>query len=366
MTKIAIIDDLIQDNCLKHPVVHYRLENGCFRQTMMCLHEGMTATHGTIVAKVLQTYAWEYEIINIQILDNWFTQHACSADRLIVALEFCSQIDVDVVHCSIGTERLSRIRQVQEPLAKLLHKNIPVIAAGSNEMYRTIPASCPGVFGVMFTDNCLLPPGRFAVAEDPYLDTEFVANYELFDTTNMHHAKSSSLAAPVVTARVNELLNSEGACSFDMLMTALKREAWPDGLSDHWIERPLRTTESVPVVYLVDIFAQDGQRQIGLLNIFAQYGYEAVGITSVNTVKDVRLLCYTGLCNQSPEKIVRSMLASTRADLLIVFLKATDVHQWESMITHDTITLCATKADERYTNDPYRVYLKLMNCFKIG
>ena len=107
----------------------------------------------------------------------------------------------------------------------------------------------------------------------------------------------------------------------------------------------------------------DGGFLIERLDILAQHGYEAVGTTSVNTVKDVRLLCYTGLCKQSPEKIVRSMLASTRADLLIVFLKATDVHQWESMITHDTITLCATKADERYANDPYRVYLKLMNCF---
>ena len=99
------------------------------------------------------------------------------------------------------------------------------------------------------------------------------------------------------------------------------------------------------------------------LNIFAQHGYEAVGITSVNTVKDVWLLCYTGLCNQSPAQIVRRMRASTRADLLIVFLEATDVHQWESMITRDNITLYATKTDERYANDPYHVYLRLQNVF---
>jgi hypothetical protein len=363
MTKIAIIDDLIQDNCLKYPVIHYRLENGCFRQTKICSHEEMAATHGTLVAKVLQTYAMEYEIISIQILDNWFKQRTCSAGRLIAALEFCSQLDVDVVHCSIGTERLSRIRQVRDPLAELLHKKIPVIAAGSNAMYRTIPASCNGVVGVLSTENSLLPPGRFVIEEDLYLGIGFAANYELIGTTDAQYAKSSSLAAPVVTASVNELLNSGVDYSIDAIITALKRQAWTDGMSDHWIERPFRTIETVPVAYLVNIFAQDEQKQIELLDIFAEHGYEAFGITDVNTVNDVRVLNIKDLRNQPPAQIIRRTLASVRTDLLLVFLTSADWHDWGKIVTQDSIVLHSAGSDDMNATDPYLMYLNLMNYF---
>lgn len=364
MAKIAIIDDAIQDDRLENPTTaHYCLKNGLFEQAKMLSYSTSHDTHGTLVAKVLQTYAKEYEMISIQILDDWFAQRTCSADRLISALKFCGQIDVDLIHCSIGTERLSRIRQIRKPLDMLSWKKIPIIAAGSNARYRTIPASCSGVFGVMYAENSPLPPGAFAFAGDSYLGTELIANYELFTTSNMQYAKSSSLAAPVVTAKVNDLLNRGIGRSFDTLTAELQCCAWSDNTFGNWKERSFRAVESVPVAYLVDVFAQDGQSQIDLLDVFARYGYEAVGITGVSSVQDVRLLCYRDLREQSPKQILMRMLASTRVDLLIVFLTSADIQDWQQEIEQDPIVLYQTELEDYRTVNPHQVYIKLIESF---
>ena len=226
---------------------------------------------------------------------------------------------MDAIHCSIGTERLSRIRKCGNLLEAFLRRDIPIIAAGSNAGYRTIPASCPGVFGVMSVEDDMLPPGTFAFAEDLYLGTEWIANYALSASESVRFPRSSSLAAPVVTAQINNLLNQQMEPSLPELTKALKRCAWPDIGHERLVERQYRTPAQIPIVYLVDSFAQDEQEQSALLDVFALHGYEAFGITMrMKDIRDVRLLNCTERQAQSLADIQARAIASARMDLLIV------------------------------------------------
>ena len=368
MARIVVIDDAIQDNLLQKPVIErYCLEDGLFCQSRVGLPPGVHNTHGTMVAKVLQTYAKECEIISVQILDDWFAQRKCSSDRLIAALEFCGQLNVDAIHCSIGTERLSRIRKCGNLLEAFLRRDIPIIAAGSNAGYRTIPASCPGVFGVMSVEDDMLPPGTFAFAEDLYLGTEWIANYALSASESVRFPRSSSLAAPVVTAQINNLLNQQMEPSLPELTKALKRCAWPDIGHERLVERQNRTPAQIPIVYLVDSYAQDEQEQSALLDVFALHGYEAFGITMrMKDIRDVRLLNCTERQAQSLADIQARAIASARMDLLIVFLTSSDVTYWQTEGDSNAIVLQAMQAAAGCITTPQEIYQRIVESIENG
>lgn len=366
MAKIAIIDDAICNSFLEKPITaRYKLIDGafCMIEDEDNVEDNLYLTHGTLVAKILQQYATEYEIISVQILDNWFLQHKCSTELLLIALDFCIRSDIDLIHCSIGTERLSHIREMDDLLSQIIQSNIPIVAACSNAKYRTIPASCANVFGVMCDEENILPEGTFALLKNPYLNIEFVANYQLPIIGGRGGAKSNSLAAPVITAKINDLLNMKMEHSIPIIFDELKRKAWPDIRYDSLPNSRIGNQDSVPIVYLVDVFPEDSCWQSKLLNIFAFHGYEAVGLSSATEVYDVRLLCYMDVNIQKPKDIQERIIASTRLDLLLVFLNMETAHIWGLNKEPDALILQITRDDLQDKNSADIVYNKVIDLF---
>ena len=111
MARIAIIDDLIPTNLLKVPLTEsYLFSQGRFNK-IQPIHS-KRYTHGTFVATIFESYATEFDLINIAILEDWSQQRNISPKVLKQSLEFCLQVGVDAINISAGTERLSDIRLI--------------------------------------------------------------------------------------------------------------------------------------------------------------------------------------------------------------------------------------------------------------
>lgn len=319
MARIAIIDDAIHDSLLNSKVVlRYRYDNGNFVVSSPPAHEHYT--HGTIVLKILENYSSDLEIISVELLDDWFLNRKCSTARLISALELCTHLDVDIIHISLGSTRLSESIKMNASIRQITMSGIPIIAACSNEFYRTIPAAYPEVLGVIYDPTENLHEGTFAEICNPYLGINYISNNIRSIPNTLNFSKSNSLSAAVITARVNELINNGTERKISSIIRELKKEASLNQQLCNWEPHPISQYTSIPVVCLFNIFSKDEKQQIALLNEFAAYGYEAVGISCISDIDDVRIFKYADFGGQNLKTMQTNIIAYTQSDLLIIFL----------------------------------------------
>lgn len=365
MAKIAIIDDAIHDGLLKKKVLsRYRYSEGKFYRGIASANPHYT--HGTIVAKMLENYATDYQIVSIQLLEDWFVQRKCSTSLLIKALEFCTQINIDVVHISLGTTRLSESQKMSEHIYRLTQSGIPIIAACSNDFYRTIPAAFPNVFGVISDKLDLLREGEFAEVYDQYLGTNFIANNQNYFPNIMSFSKSNSLAATIVTAHVNHILNKGIDRSIPEIYCSLQKESrkMPNTMLPP--KTILVNRESIPIVYLIDVFSRDMYKQTALLDEFCAQGYEAVGMTCISGTDDVRMIHYSEAQGLDLQLVQKHLIACTQSDLLIAFLNSEIVHFPLSQNIQNEGVLCISRKElsQVSVEDVESVYSRLIELLK--
>lgn len=370
MARIAVIDDSINDGVLKTEVKErYIYEAGSFKRSYSKPQDKIT--HGTLIAKVFETYAVSYEIVSIQLLENWFKQQVCSVSSLVKALEFCETLDIDLIHISLGTEKLSDYRFLKDAIQEIEKLNIPMVAACSNYPCRTIPASCKSVFGVIADQHNLLSGGEYVTYISHYLGTQFMADYELDIPLSGKIGKSNSLAAAVISANVNEYLNKKKKkCTFDEIFAYLQHNAKKN------IEVPkgrVYLDDETPIVCLGNSLSTDEDKQIEIINIFAQNGYEAIGISYHGSYDDVRLL--EGRCfNEcSSLRYEEGLLTVPNVDIILVFEEISSFlnnyrgylkQQNNPMIQHNIEHIKKLEIDYRSCkSDAQKIFQKIMRLF---
>lgn len=327
MARIAIIDDAIHSEFLSRPVItRYCLSNGVFKKQTSSLKPELS--HGTMVAKVFEHYGIGYEIVSIQLIDNWFLHRHCPVNFLKQALDFCINLNCDIINISLGTTHLSDESELTPIIGKVLSSGVPIVAACSNMFHRTIPASLRGVFGVVCDLQEQLKAGAYAFSPNPFLGTEFVANYDTNIVGKVGVRKSNSLAAPVISAQINNLINEEGGFS-SRLVSKLKQNAMCLPNLENIPNLRSSQRASIPVVYLVDIFTNQADKQTELLNLFTKDGYETVGITTANEPMNVRFLKFADINNNSAAEIQSSICACADIDLAIVFAPLSYMKQFK-------------------------------------
>lgn len=324
MARIAIIDDVIHENHLLTPrvVKRYRLRGQRFYEVQETLQDGYT--HGTLVAKVLEQYAVNYEIISVQLHDNLLEETALSVDTLVVALKFCLELDVDIISVSLGSEKLSEIRMMTETLDALHCRGIPIVAAYSNDMFKTIPAAYDSVVGVRADSSNSLSDGRYGIELDPYLGTSFIARYSL-PGCNKGQPPCNSLAVPVIAAQINRLINQHHRNSPKITEQLISQADFRVQENGKW--RPVhrnRIEDKAAIIYFVNIFTCDVDKQVHLLDAFAENGFEAVGLNCAVPSSDVRLITLPLLNNAVIQESHAKLSACTQSDILIVFVSSSE------------------------------------------
>ena len=340
MARLAIIDDAICDNFLSQPVSErYCLRNNMFVKKNLCENNEMS--HGTLVAKVLEQYAINYEIISVQIIDNWFQSRRCSSDLLKKALDFCAELDCDAINISLGTKRLSEAIALLPSLKKVQFAGTPIVAACSNTFHRTIPAAMDEVFGVICDLQNELPFGAYAVSPDPYLGTDYIANYAIDFSENAGTRMSNSLATAVVTAKINNILNQK-KCTHAELVSELNKDAEKLTIKKENTSFDSMKPTTIPTVYLVDILASEKDKQFALLDLFAEDGYEVIAASDIDGLSDARFLKLSNLGSNAFAELQNRICTCAKVDLAIVFAPAEWVIQlnWIGFDKESALFVC--------------------------
>lgn len=142
---IAIIDDGICKEEISSPVEVHLV--GCFKD--LNFEQDDHYSHGTICAKIIEKYSSPDKIIDIPFLNK---EESADLLDMCTALEYCSELKVDVINLSSGCSFYDSNTAVYARLVavcrKLYYRGVKIFAAQNNVGNMTIPAQLPYVISV--------------------------------------------------------------------------------------------------------------------------------------------------------------------------------------------------------------------------
>lgn len=114
--------------------------------------------HGTAVAGILREALPEAELFVVRVFDEGLNAYPSLVARALLraAAEGCR-----IINLSLGTPRGPGAEVLEDACRIVLAAGVVVVAAGHPEKPGLLPASCPGVIGVMCQDD--LRPGEIDI-----------------------------------------------------------------------------------------------------------------------------------------------------------------------------------------------------------
>jgi len=152
--------------------------------------------HGLNVCKIINMYAPEAEIISIRIFST--IEMKTSTDKLIAAFEYCLDKQIPIIHLSGGTVNLFDDYLLRDVIKKIINNNQIIVAAHSNN--KGFSARADELFGSYCEVN-----NRWGYS------FVFSSNHKINLNKNINYITqtANSYAAPVLTAKIYNILNSK-------------------------------------------------------------------------------------------------------------------------------------------------------------
>jgi hypothetical protein len=203
---IAIIDDGIDGSKLLYHNLKYNLFVDNSNEIRAWDSEKYIFTqHGTICARIIETYAPKADFISISVFQN--AELKTNSERLFAALNWCLDNRIQLIHMSVGTDLLQDALMIRPVIARMLMQGQIIVAAGNNKGKYTIPACLGGVIGVIANEKlmrfsfnaCHFDKGILLSASSRHRLIDLLGNILETDISN-------SYAAPTVTAAIHNLL----------------------------------------------------------------------------------------------------------------------------------------------------------------
>lgn len=205
--RIALIDDGIKPDLCPNLLPEYDLcvqENGKVMKRPK--EKRILTNHGTTSARIICRYAPGAELCSLQVFDSEGLK--TSIGRLLTALEWCYREKIPIIHLSLGSTFWMDYNPLRRISAKLIQNGRILIAAHSNSNDYTMPACFMGILGVM-TDKVCRKDGYY-IKEAGWEQVQVYASsrhiLKTEDNLIFETQVSNSYAAPVITAKVHEIL----------------------------------------------------------------------------------------------------------------------------------------------------------------
>lgn len=180
------------------------------------------SSHGTECAGIFCSYARNYELISIKILDEKRT--GCKHD-LIDALKWCRDRGIELINLSIGSSCYQDYNEIKSTIEELQANGIIIVAACCNRNIRTYPASLPEVIGVRADLTGALAENEFVFIDKPHDGINIVAyNRSIYYLPNGEKRliPANSYAAPFITALVCNYMSEMEYYDLDTISQFLK------------------------------------------------------------------------------------------------------------------------------------------------
>lgn len=224
MIKAAIIDDGIdvtQFNNVKSWVIKKDLS---IESADIISEED---NHACTCLRIIQKYSDVSDVIwhSIKILNDDTKQG--NIRQFIEALHLCEQLNVKLIHLSIGTRSYSDFGLIEKSVKALCDKGTIIIAAACNEGTVTYPASMNGVIGVKCDYSASDEQYSFICNSIDNISFSASAKHILRDRGKLRLSlQSNSYAAPLVTSKALSLLTQKPSASFEEVYLYLAHHAF--------------------------------------------------------------------------------------------------------------------------------------------
>ncbi|WAJ23763.1 S8 family serine peptidase [Lacrimispora xylanolytica] len=231
-------------------------------------------THATMCAKMFIDNCTEYcDISFVQILEDG--NKKANISHLLISLEWCLRNSINIVNLSIGTTSLTDVPPLYKIVKKLTRMGVVVVCATSNRKKMTFPACFKEVIGVrslrvksgcrgyIYNGNCL-----------DGIDISYYLSDEIIKYRGKYYTlpSSNSLVAPIITAKVCNLLNNGTSSMRDIEFTLKKASIKPkyDWYKNFYREY-FKAKVTVPIIAILNNIDTDST--IILLSEFEKNGY---------------------------------------------------------------------------------------------
>lgn len=210
--RIAVIDGGIEPGLCPNLLPEFDLcvqEDG--RVVKRTEREKIITEHGTISARIICMYAPKAELCSLKVFS--VDKLRTSINQLLTALEWCYQQRIPIIHMSLGSTLWLDYVPLRRIVAKLVQNGQMLIAAHSNSSVYTMPACLMGVLGV--ETNKIYQNDDYHIVEAGWRQVQIQASsrHKLVaeDGMSFETQVSNSYAAPMITAKVHEIL-----CNLEM------------------------------------------------------------------------------------------------------------------------------------------------------
>lgn len=225
MITIAILDDGICSS--KFPSLG-RIDGSIAVEedgTIVQAEEPDQITHGTLCAAIIRSYAPDAKLISVKVLDPATLKG--SIHQIRYALEWCISQNVSLINLSVGSVSFKDWELLRHAIAELTRKNIPLICACSNN-------ETPSIFTeftwpISVEKDSTLTEDQYYYQNGNFFESDFRASstHTLLTSENtiMTFSSQNSHAAPVITAKVYQLLKEHGKLPIEKLRRLLRGDS---------------------------------------------------------------------------------------------------------------------------------------------
>lgn len=337
MSRIVILDTRVEEKQLKTGYFKYfNVLNEKARED-----KKLFCTHGTVCALMLDHLTQEYELVNIQIMEDspaGYGKPMGYIGDLKKGLELCMDLKADIICMSAVTSVLSDSKALYH-ITKMLSERSIIVSALDNKGYVTVPSSYPFVIGVQSDREDILEPGEIIYWKDNWLHSDIYANCHFDWLKKYGCTPSNSLAVPVVAAKLNDWLN-RGEDVLKMLKLTAKQNRKPEKTDPPIVEKV-----SVPVVAVYNRSGKEAYsvciRMMDYLH--KKYHVQASCLSMEETDYDIRAKKLL-----SVEKDIPRMQRYYRTDLIFLALDTESYRDVENLADID-LFICMNKEGDLFS-----------------
>ncbi|HEX3047678.1 MAG TPA: S8 family serine peptidase [Bacillota bacterium] len=206
--EIVLLDDGINESVyqLTRPVQSIEItKHGIIKERNK--YNPNQASHGTICAAIIQTYAPGAAVHSVKILDENTRGFMM---QLVRGIRWCMDSGFKLINLSLGSIHLQDYPVMQKIVNEAYRQGLIIVAACSNKNLFTYPASLENVIGVRCDSNELLQQKEYYYHICPDDGIEITANgAHCLRMANGREEKlypANSYATPLITAKVYHFL----------------------------------------------------------------------------------------------------------------------------------------------------------------
>lgn len=295
-------------------------------------------SHATECISIINKYTDVSNVdwFNICVLDEQTEKG--SLKKFLKALDVCIEKKVNVVHLSIGSRQFVDFSEIESKITALVANGTIVVAALSNEGTITYPACLDNVIGVRSSDE--LYGNEYIAVNSAFDNICFFASSKHEITVSgvsYETLPSNSYSAPVITAKVLNLLSQNHEMTYEMIIKSLVCDA-KEIIDDNRLARYSGTEENNIDIPIIGILLKDNSSVTGMVSDLCDYfkadGYYAEKSTEYE--KGFRKLprydvppylkCLSEFCNSD------LVIAGFSDDSIIKEFKSFDIIVTDSLI----------------------------------